>query len=72
MTNDEKCDNIYCVKRTGGIMAVSHLTKGDTAMKVFYEDPNVEVMLLDVEDVVTASRTEDDYSCNVDLESFDK
>ncbi len=31
------------------------ILKGDNPMKMFYEDPTVEVMLLDVEDVITAS-----------------
>lgn len=44
-------------------------------MKIFYEDPNVEVMLLDVEDIVTTSpagRTEDEYSVSYDVDAFDK
>lgn len=39
-------------------------------MKMFYEDPTVEVMLLDVEDVITTSRPEDDYSPNPDIDNI--
>lgn len=40
-------------------------------MKMFYEDPTVEVMHLDVEDVVTVSRPEDDYAFRPDLDLMD-
>lgn len=46
-------------------------------MKMFYEDPAVEVMLLDVVDVITASfvdgeSEEENYSFGIDVSGIQK
>ena len=48
------CGIIYRVKQFSESVSLI-IWKGETQMKMFYEDPTVEVMLLDVVDVITAS-----------------